>query len=311
MTNLSENFSENTPQNQTNENQQNTPTERKRYPSWLKRQIAFTGKQDFIEKTLQTKNLHTVCTEAKCPNRGECYASGTATFLVMGDICTRSCSFCGVQSGEPKHLDKNEINNLVDAVKEMNLTYVVITSVTRDDLPDGGANHIAEIIKALKEYRDSLKVEVLIPDFQGNDGHLRYVTSCKPDVLNHNIETVPRLYKTIRPQADYNRSLNLLKFAAQQGCVTKSGIMVGLGETEAEVIDVIKDLVSVGCQILTIGQYLQPTQEQVPVVEFVDPLQFKKYETLGKELGLKTVISGPFVRSSYHAAQTLTKINNK
>lgn len=253
---------------------------------------------------LESCGLNTVCAEAKCPNRGECFSRGTATFLILGSVCTRNCAFCGVDSGDPSPPDPQEPDRLAEAALQMNLKHVVITSVTRDDLEDGGASFFASVVKAVRHKLPGATVEVLIPDLSGSQQALHTVLDSTPDVLNHNIETVPRLYSSVRPQAAYSRSLQLLSRSAADGrSKVKSGIMVGLGETAQEVEEVMSDLRSVGCSILTIGQYLRPSRNQVPVREFVSPQQFSHYEQTGFSMGFEHVFSGPYVRSSYRAEE--------
>lgn len=271
------------------------------FPAWLKRPIAFSGKQKNIHENIHAFGLHTVCVEAKCPNRSECYSKGTATFLILGDTCTRFCSFCSVNHGIPESLDTAEPLKILNAVKTLNLKHVVITSVTRDDLLDGGASIYIETIARLKQSIPHVTVEVLVPDFKGERTVITSVIEAKPDIFNHNIETVPRLYSKIRPQAEYRRSLEVLSIAAENGLTAKSGIMVGLGESPDEVMQVMRDLHSTGCKILTIGQYLQPSKRQTEVKEFISPDQFKAYEKYGYKLGFLSVFAGPFVRSSYMA----------
>ena len=280
----------------------NEPTKQTaRFPSWLKRPIAHSGKQKHILESIHSLGLHTVCVEAKCPNRSECYSKGTATFLILGNICTRYCTFCGVSHGAPLPVDFSEPEKLVSAIKSLKLTHVVITSVTRDDLSDGGAAIYAETITRIKQTHPAVAVEILIPDFNGNQSALELVISRKPDIFNHNIETIPRLYSFVRPQAQYQRSLEVLSLAASRGLTVKSGIMVGLGENENEVHQVMRDLRSAGCRIMTIGQYLRPSKEQTPVVEHVSPERFSSYEKTGYDMGFSSVFAGPFVRSSYMA----------
>jgi lipoic acid synthetase len=273
----------------------------------LKRPLAYSGKQNLIHDEIKKYGLHTVCTEAKCPNRGECFSRGTATFLILGENCTRNCSFCSVSHNSPEELNVHEPQYLVNAVKKMDLRHVVITSVTRDDLADGGASVFNEIVYRLKEQIPSITIELLIPDFQGNSDALRVVFESRPDILNHNIETVPSLYPQIRPQAIYQRSLDILNLASSNKLITKSGIMVGFGEKTAEVLDAMHDLRDNGCTILTIGQYLQPTSGQIPVKEFITPSVFEMYKEEGKKMGFDAVYSGPFIRSSYRAEEYFRK----
>lgn len=259
---------------------------------------------DKIRRKIGNLPINTVCESAKCPNIGECFARNTITFMILGDICTRACRFCGVGKGDPLPPRADEPENIVKVAKQLALDYVVITSVSRDDLADGGASQFAAAIEALKRNDPSIKVEVLIPDFNGNSGALEKVIDAGPDVLNHNIETVLRLYPLIRPQADYQRSLNLIKSAKNRGIVTKSGFMVGLGERKAEVLSAIKDLNAAGCDIVTIGQYLPPSKSHFSVVRYVHPDEFSEYREFGESLGLK-IAAGPFVRSSYQAKEII------
>ena len=279
-----------------------------RKPSWLKRPIAFRGKNKQVQNHLITHGLHTVCSEAGCPNRSECFARGTATFLVMGPICSRHCSFCNVSKGTPLPLDWDEINRVVKATREMNLRHVVITSVTRDDIPDGGAAFFAELVSVFRRDLPGVTIELLIPDFNGESGALATVIESRPDILNHNIETVPSLYASVRPQADYSRSLSVLQHAARTGLVTKSGLMVGLGESPQEVFSVLDDLKASGCSIVTIGQYLQPSKLQTGVKAYISPQQFEEYAGYGGKTGISRVFAGPFVRSSYHASEIMESL---
>jgi lipoic acid synthetase len=250
--------------------------------------------------------LHTVCESARCPNQGECWGAGTATFMILGDVCTRSCGFCAVQTGRPSGLDLDEPRRVAQAVKTMALTHAVITSVNRDELELGGADFFAECIRAIRREVPSCRVEVLIPDFRGNWDALQLVLDARPDILNHNTESVPRLYPVVRPQARYDRTLELLRRAKEQDAFTKSGIMVGIGETDAEIYEVLRDLRGVGCDVLTIGQYLQPTKQHLPVQRFVHPDQFRDYREHALALGFRYCESGPLVRSSYHAERQVS-----
>ncbi|AAM24873.1 Lipoate synthase [Caldanaerobacter subterraneus subsp. tengcongensis MB4] len=272
-----------------------------RKPEWLKVRI-LSEDLNRMEAFLKNMALNTVCQSANCPNMGECFARRTATFMIMGNICTRNCRFCAVEKGHPQPLDEEEPRRVAEAARRLGLRHVVVTSVTRDDLPDGGASHFAKTIYELKKL-PGVTVEVLVPDFMGNEEAIRTVVEAKPDVINHNVETVPRLYSRVRPKADYIRSLNLLKKVKELDplILTKSGIMVGLGETEEEVIEVMKDLRDIDCDMMTIGQYLRPSHKHIEVAEYVTPEQFKRYEEIGYKLGFKHVASGPLVRSSYHA----------
>jgi lipoyl synthase len=284
---------------------------RPRMPAWLRRRVPAAGLGRAVQSRLRQARLHTVCEEASCPNRGECFGRGTATFLILGDVCTRHCGFCGVTHGAPAgESDLQEPGRVVEAIRGMGLRYVVVTSVTRDDLPDGGASQFAALIAELRVASPGTRIEVLIPDFQGNADALRAVMDAQPDVLNHNIETVERLYAQVRPQADYRRSLALLSRAAAWPVATpvKSGLMVGLGERPEEVVQALADLRATGCSVVTIGQYLQPNSRALPVQEFVTPEQFEAYASDGRKLGLARVVSGPFVRSSYRADRVAEEV---
>ncbi len=275
-----------------------------RKPSWIRAKVPSGENISKIKKTLRKHSLYTVCEEAACPNLGECFNSGTATFMIMGDICTRRCPFCDVAHGKPKPLDTEEPKNLAETIQEMALKYVVITSVDRDDLRDGGAGHFASCIEATRALSPNTRIEVLVPDFRGRmDKALGILENSPPDVFNHNLETVPRLYKQSRPGADYKWSLNLLKeFKKRQPEVlTKSGLMVGLGETLEEVEEVMQTLRDHHCDMLTIGQYLQPSQDHLPVSRYVTPEEFEQLAEVGKKMGFLHVASAPMVRSSYHA----------
>ena len=275
-------------------------------PSWLKKRIPFAQDIQKVTAILERSDLHTVCEEARCPNRGECFSKGTATILILGRICTRNCGFCAVEHGAaPPAPDRDEPENVAWAVREMGLRYVVLTSVTRDDLPDGGANHYARVIRAIRAMDHMIKIEVLIPDFQGDVRALLTVLEEGPDVLNHNVETVPRLYPTVRPQANYSRSVQLLQRSKEKfpKIMTKSGLMVGLGEDKKEVLELMSDLKRAGVDLVTIGQYLRPHPDRLPVVRYVSPEEFEELKNAGEAAGLRSVASGPFVRSSYHAAQ--------
>jgi lipoyl synthase len=275
------------------------PTPRK--PSWLKMRMPGGEEYSRLVKLVREQNLHTVCQSAKCPNMGECWSAGTATLMILGDVCTRSCGFCHIATGRPPTLDLDEPRRVGAAVAAMALKHTVITSVNRDELPDGGAAVWAETIRQVRLQAPGVSVEVLIPDFCGDWDALQKVLDQKPEILNHNIETVPRLYKIVRPQAKYPRSLELLRRAKAQGFTTKTGMMLGLGERESEIESVLADLVSLGCDILTLGQYLQPTADHLPVERWVHPDEFAAWKVRGESMGLRHVESGPLVRSSYHA----------
>ena len=257
-----------------------------------------------VRQKVDTHRLHTVCESAQCPNMGECWDEGTATFMILGDICTRSCGFCAVKTGRPTELDLHEPERVADAVRLMNLRYVVLTSVTRDELADGGAGVWAETIRAVRRVMPSCKIETLIPDFRGDETALQVVLDAKPEVLNHNVEMVPRFYKQARPQAKYERSLEVLERAKKRGFFTKSSLMLGFGETEAELESVLRDLRAVGVDIVTLGQYLQPTAQNLPVVQYLTPEQFADWKQRGLAMGFPVVESGPMVRSSYRAEES-------
>ncbi len=278
-------------------------------PPWLKKRISCGHSCDTVITLLRGSQLHTVCEEANCPNLGECFSQGTATFMIMGNRCTRNCRFCAVIHGIPEPLDEKEPAKVAFAVNKLGLKYAVITSVTRDDLPDGGASHFAETIRLVKQQNPQTAVEVLIPDFQGSMGALATVLKAHPDVLNHNVETVPSLYEQVRPQADYRQSITLLLHAHKEGAAkaTKSGIMLGLGEKPEEVLSVFEDLLQAGCENLTIGQYLAPSLRHHRVYRYIHPDEFAKWEETAYNAGFAAVASGPFVRSSYHAAEMFNK----
>jgi lipoic acid synthetase len=281
-------------------------------PPWLKKRIPPIQEIEKVKAILGRGNLHTVCEEARCPNLGDCFSKGTATFLILGRVCTRNCGFCAVECGTPLPLNESEPETVARAVGELKLQYVVLTSVTRDDLQDGGASHYAEAIQAIRALDPGVKIEVLIPDLKGDRAALETIVKEQPDVLNHNIETVPRLYPQVRPQADYRRSLKLLKWTKQTepSILTKSGFMLGLGETQEEVLNLLVDLREVKCDFLTIGQYLQPRSDRLPVVRYVPPDEFEEYRRIARDMGFKGVASGPFVRSSFHASQMFENHTN-
>lgn len=275
-----------------------------RKPDWIRVRVPASAEVDRIKKMLRKSNLSTVCEEANCPNLTECFSGGTATFMIMGDICTRRCPFCDVGHGKPNPLNPQEPANLAQAISDMGLRYVVITSVDRDDLRDGGAQHFADCIRESRVLSPNLQVEVLTPDFRGRmDIALEILSHEPPDVFNHNLETVPRLYRQARPGANYQWSLDLLKRykALKPEVMTKSGLMVGLGETKEEILDVLRDMRAHDIDMLTIGQYLQPSRDHLPVARYVEPAEFDEYSVAAKELGFKHAACGPLVRSSYHA----------
>ena len=274
-----------------------------RKPSWLKVRPPYADQCRNVRTTLADLQLHTVCQEAACPNMVECFESGTATFLILGNICTRNCLYCNVGHGKPAAIDEKEIHHLISAVRKMKLEYVVITSVTRDDLPDGGAHIFADCISQLRKALPACKIEVLIPDFQGNQVALEKVITAKPGVINHNMEVVESLFSQLRPQGNYNRSLKLLSHVAATPIVFKSGFMVGFGEKRDDILRLIDDLSSVSCERLTIGQYQQPTLKHWPVAKYYHPDEFAELKDIAYQKGFQYVEAGPLVRSSYHAAQ--------
>ena len=274
-----------------------------RKPHWLRRRLPTGTEYEKVRSLIQKGQLHTVCQEAKCPNQFECFSQRTATFLIMGSQCTRNCRFCSIESGPCSPPDLEEPRRVAEAARRMQLSYVVVTSVTRDDLPDGGAAIFAETIHQIRQTIPGAHIELLVPDFQGDEAALQTVLAAGPDILNHNIETVPRLYPSVRPQAVYSRSLELLRRvkAFDSTIPAKSGIMLGLGETFKEVHQTLRDLYDHGCRLLTLGQYLQPTKRHLPVERFVPPEEFGNWKQIASGIGFSKVASGPFVRSSYHA----------
>jgi len=278
-------------------------------PDWLVLPAPKEDDMDRIHALLEKGRLHSVCESAHCPNIGECFADRTCTFMILGDVCTRNCNFCAVTHGQPFSPDPDEPKMVAQTAGQLELKHVVVTSVTRDDLPDGGAIQFAATIRAIKRELPNGTVEVLVPDFGGSKASLKLVIAATPDIINHNIETVPRIYPSVRPGAVYERSLKLLRDVSEAGSeppiITKSGLMLGLGETRDEVVEVMRDLLEAGCRILTIGQYLRPSPLHHPVVEYVHPETFEQLADIGRELGFKQVVSGPLVRSSYHAAESL------
>lgn len=273
----------------------------RRKPEWLKIKLPRGFKTSQVVSLLNDRHLHTICSSGMCPNRAECWGAGTATFMIGGNICTRNCRFCNVATGKPLPLDEKEITDIVDSVKELGLKHIVVTSVDRDDLEDCGAGHWAKLIRTLKREVPGLTMEVLIPDFKGRTELLNMVIAEKPDIISHNLETVRRLTPEMRTFATYDNSLKVLRYIASKGIRTKSGIMLGLGETRDEILRTMDDLLSVGCQIMTIGQYLQPTKNHYPLQEYIHPDTFAEYGRIGKEKGFRHIESAPMVRSSYHA----------
>ncbi len=282
-----------------------TVVERK--PGWLKVKLPQGKAFKDVRRLIDSHKLHTVCASARCPNVGECWTRRTATFMILGDICTRSCRFCAVKTGRSTELDKQEPYRVAAAVKKLNLRYAVITSVNRDELSDGGASIFAETIRRIHTQVPGCRVEVLTPDFLGDENALDIILSAGPEVFNHNVETIPQLYRNVRPQAKYERSLYVLDYMKRHGAVTKSGLMVGLGEIPEQVIEVMKDLRRISVDILTIGQYLQPTPTHLPIDRYVTPEEFTWYKKEGLKLGFAHVESGPLVRSSYHAGEQASK----
>jgi lipoic acid synthetase len=281
-------------------------TPSRRLPGWFKVRLSTNERYSAVRSLVRERNLRTVCESAACPNRNECWNAGTATFLILGDVCTRRCGFCNIPSGSPTKPDHGEPERIGCAVDSLGLSYAVVTSVTRDDLPDGGAGLFADTIRAIRKRTSHCRTEVLIPDFQGSPSALDAVLDASPDVLNHNIETVPSLYLRVRPQADYGRSLELLRRAKDRGVVTKSGIMLGLGEKGEEVQSALRDLRHAGCDIVTVGQYLQPSRWHLPVQRFYQPEEFRSLRLGALGLGFRDVVAGPLIRSSYRAAFNLT-----
>ncbi len=282
-------------------NMSETPEKHIRKPDWLKIKLPKGENYLKVKGILEEKGLHTICSSGKCPNMGECWNAGTATFMILGEICTRSCKFCATKTGKPLPVDSNEPEKIAQSIKDLNLKHVVITSVDRDDLPDGGSAIWAATVRKVKELNPGTTIEALVPDFGGNADQLQLVIESAPDIISHNLETIRRLTLHIRSAAKYDRSLAVIKQIAESGIKAKSGIMVGLGETETEVLELIDDLRAVDCGIFTIGQYLQPTSSHLKVVEYVHPDQFEKYRLAGIDKGFTHVESKPLVRSSYHA----------
>jgi len=282
----------------------------RRKPDWLKVKISNGEHFSQVKKLVEENNLHTICVSGKCPNISDCWSRGTATLMILGDVCTRACKFCATKTGKPLDVDENEPVKIARTVNILKLKHVVITSVDRDDLPDYGASHWAKTIEKVKSLNPDTIVEVLVPDFQGISEFLKIVTDAKPDIISHNIETVERLTPLIRSKADYKTSMQVLSFFASQGLKTKSGCMLGLGETYNEVLQTIKDMYANGCTILTLGQYLQPTQAHHPVIEYVHPDIFAEYKQFAYNVGFKQVESTPLVRSSYMAEQSFQSYQN-
>lgn len=280
---------------------EDSPIHKTSKPEWLKVKLPIGEEYKKVRNIVEEHKLHTICSSGSCPNMGECWSAGTATFMILGNVCTRSCGFCAVATGKPMDADPFEPLRVAKSVKLMNLKHTVITSVDRDDLKDGGSEIWAATVTKIRELNPGITIETLIPDFQGKWENLKRIIDVKPDIVSHNLETVRRLTKEVRVQAKYDRSLEVLKRLSDEGVVTKSGIMLGLGETEEEILETMDDLVTVGVQIMTLGQYLQPTKKHLPVYEFITPQKFNEYKSIGLSKGLRYVESGPLVRSSYHA----------
>lgn len=277
-------------------------TKRVSKPDWLKIQLPNTAEYNWMNKTIRDNKLHTICTSGKCPNAAECWGNGTATFMILGDICTRACKYCNVKTGKPDPVDWKEPLRIARSIKIMKVKHAVITSVDRDDLEDGGSELWAQTIEKTKELNPGTTMEVLIPDFNGQPHLIQKVIDANPEVISHNLETVRRLTPQVRSKAKYDVSLQVLKYIADAGVVAKSGLMLGIGENEEEVLEAMDDLLAVGVKVITLGQYLRPTPKHLAVEEYVTPEQFEKYKKIGMEKGFKFVESGPLVRSSYHAA---------
>lgn len=282
-----------------------------RLPEWIKKGIIDTEKTRTVRKILRESHLNTVCDSARCPNKSECYSKNTATFMILGNTCTRNCHFCSINTGMPDQINPDEPYLIAKAVKELKLDYVVITSVTRDDLEDGGAGHFAEVIKELRKLDLNIKIEVLTPDFQGNITSIDKVIETNPDIFNHNIETVKSLYSKVRPQAEYSRSLEFIKNIkeANPEIYTKSGFMVGLGETYDEIIELLKDLKEYNCDIVTVGQYIQPTKNHLKVQKYLTPQEFEKIKQDALSIGIKYPVAAPLVRSSYKAKECFAELD--
>ena len=278
----------------------------RRLPEYLKRPIIDTDKTRTVRKILKTKCLNTVCENARCPNKNECYTKNTATFLIMGNNCTRNCRYCNISCAKPEPLDLNEPKHVAEAVKDLGLKYSVITSVTRDDLPDGGAKHFADCIYEIRKISPEVKIEILTPDFKGNKNSLDTIIKSHPDVFNHNIEAVKEIFKTARPQGNYDCSLEVLNYIKKtSNILTKSGLMIGLGETFEQIEETLVDLKNVGCDIVTIGQYIQPSKEHLTVSKYYTPVEYEQLKALAEKIGIKHHQIGPLVRSSYRAAELI------
>jgi len=282
---------------------------KKTIPQWIKKKVRVNENYQYVKDILKELNLHTVCESASCPNIYECFSRKYATFMILGSTCTRNCKFCGVSNGKPEPIDKKEPEKIAAGVKKLSLKYAVITSVTRDDLPDGGANHFAEVTKKIKEVNaEKTKIELLIPDFHGEKSNLNIVFKSNPDVISHNVETVPSFYHFVRPEANYSISLKVLDEIKKAGFPSKSGFMLGLGEKKEEITKIMEDLRKINCDFLVIGQYLQPSKNAFPVKEYIKPEIFEEYKEIGKKMGFKKVFAGTFFRSSYMAEELFQQI---
>lgn len=276
-----------------------------RKPSWLRKKLPSTDEYAYLKKILNKNNLHTICESGKCPNIGECWKNRTATFMILGDICTRSCGFCAVKTGKPEPPDYDEPRKIAEAIKQMHLKHCVITSVDRDDLNDGGAAIWAQTITTIRKSSPGITIETLIPDFKGKKENINKIVSLRPDIISHNLETVERLTKLVRVYAKYQVSLDVLKIVSDAGIISKSGIMLGLGETEEEILQTMNDLLACSCKIITLGQYLQPGEKNLPVREYILPSVFEKYKETALKKGFKYAECGPLIRSSYHSEKQL------
>ncbi len=295
----------------TSEDWQPDPKSPRRRPPWIRVRAPRGETYEKVRDLMRSKTLHTVCEEAQCPNLGECWGRGTATFLMMGDTCTRSCGFCDIKTGRPSPLDWGEPNRIAQSVRAMGLRHVVITSVNRDERSDGGAPVFAMVIRRIRQLQPGCSIEVLIPDFKGSENALKIVMDAQPEILNHNVETVPRLFKKVQPQDKYEWALRTLENAKKMDplVLSKSGIMLGLGETMDEVLDTMQDLVDIGVDILTLGQYLQPSKKHLPIERYYTPAEFERLRAMGIEMGFKWIESGPLVRSSYRAAEQVRELS--
>lgn len=275
-------------------------------PAWIKKKVSINENYHYVRKVLEELSLHTVCESAVCPNIYECFGKKYATFMILGDTCTRNCKFCGVKKGKPEPVDEKEPERIALAIEKLGIKYAVITSVTRDDLSDGGANQFAKVTEKIKEFGDETKIELLIPDFKGVLKNLEIIFKVKPDVISHNLETVPSFYSSIRPMSDYSTSLKILSYVKENGFMTKSGFMLGFGEEKEEVLETMEDLRKVNCDFLVIGQYLRPSKDAISVKEYIKPEVFHEHIEIGEKMGFEKVLAGPFFRTSYMAEQCIS-----